>query len=186
MDRRGFVRVAASGAAGILLGSAPAQASLARAVKVEELVARSRHVLLGEPLDAESVWEQAGQRKHIVTYTRVRALELFAGADPAQDELMVRTLGGRVGDVGELVHGEAILTLGTRSVVFMMPTRSALGVTAMAQGHYPLKRDKLGVERLLRSPQAAEVVGANGSALERLTGLDVSGARSVLQRAVQQ
>jgi len=167
-----------------LLGSAPAQASLARAVKVEELVARSRHVVLAEPLDAESVWEQVGQRRHIVTYTRLRALEVFAGADPKQDELMVRTLGGRVGDVGELVHGEAILTLGTRGVVFVMPASNTLAVTAMAQGHYPLGRDKAGIERLRRSPQASEVVSTAGSALERLTGLDVSGARSVLQRAV--
>ncbi len=184
MDRRGFVRVATAGAVG-LLARRSALASVARAVPVEELVARSQHVLLAEPLDAESVWEQIGQRRHIVTYTRVRALELLAGADPKQEELMVRTLGGRVGELGELVHGEAMLELGMRGVLFVMPTRGALGVTAMAQGHYPLLRDTAGVERLRRSPEAAELVGEDGSAVKRLNGLQVTEARSLLRLTVQ-
>lgn len=181
MDRRGFVRVAAAGALGVLVGT-PARASLSRAVGVEELVGRSRHVLFGEPLDAESVWERIGQRKHIVTYTRVRTVELLAGEDPKQEELMLRTLGGRVGDLGELVHGEAILTLGERSMLFVMPAKSALAVTAMAQGHYPLSRDPAGAERLRRSPQAAELLQVHGSAVKRLAGLDLASARALVRQ----
>jgi hypothetical protein len=184
MDRRGFVRGAAVGALGIVIGR-PAQASLARAIAVEELVGRSQHVMVGEPLDAYSVWEQLGGRKHIVTYTRVRALELLAGADPEADELLVRTLGGRVGDLGELVHGEAMLTLGARGVLFVMPAGGALGITAMAQGHYPLLRDAAGAERLRRSPEASELVQEEGSAVKRLTGLQVAEARTLLRQAVR-
>jgi hypothetical protein len=184
MDRRGFVRVATVGALGLAL-SRQAQASLARAVQVEELMSRSQHVMLGEPLDADSVWEQVGQRKHIVTYTRVRALELLSGADPKQDELLVRTLGGRVGELGELVHGEALLTLGERGVLFVMPTRAGLSVTAMAQGHYPLARDASGAERLRRSPEAKELLNEQGAAVQRLVGLRVPEARTLLERAVR-
>lgn len=178
------MRVATVGALGLAM-SRPAHASLARAVPVEELVSRSQHVMLGEPLDAYSVWEQVGQRKHIVTYTRVRALELLGGVDPKGDELLVRTLGGRVGDLGELVHGEALLTLGERGVLFMMPTRAGLSVTAMAQGHYPLARDAAGAERLRRSPEAKELVNEHGAAVERLVGLRVPEARTLLERAVR-
>ena len=180
MDRRGFVRAATAGAVVALVGL-PARASLARAVRLEELAARSQHVLLGETLDADSVWERIGQRKHIVTYSRVRALELLAGADPKQDELMIRTLGGYIGELGELVDGEAVLTLGSRSVMFVMPSQDALAVTAMAQGHYPLARDKAGVERLQRSPHAAELLGDTGAAVKRLPGLQLSEARSLLR-----
>lgn len=180
MDRRGFVRALAAGAAGTLVGGS-AQASLARAVGLDELTSRSEHVLLAEPLDASSVWEQIGRRRHIVTYTRVRALEVLAGSDPRQEELMLRTLGGRVGELGELVHGEAILTLGERSVLFVMPADGALAVTAMAQGHYPLARDRAGLERLLRSPQARELVGEAGAAVRRLPGLELREARSLLK-----
>jgi hypothetical protein len=184
MDRRGLLRVATAGALGFVI-SRPAQASLSRAVGVEELVGRSRHVVLGEPLEAYSVWEQVGQRKHIVTYTRVRALELLAGEAPEQDELLVRTLGGRVGDLGELVHGEARLTLGVRGVLFTMPTQAVLGVTAMAQGHYPLARDNGGNERLRRSPEASELLGEDGSAVKRLTGLQLHEARALLRSVVR-
>jgi hypothetical protein len=184
MYRRGFVRVAALGALGAVF-SKQAFASVARAVPLEALTQRSQHVLLGEPLDSYCVWERLGGRKHIVTYTRVRAHELLSGADPKADELLVRTLGGTVGELGELVHGEAVLQLGHRSVMFVMPSRDALAVTAMAQGHYPLRRDGAGLERLLRSPHAAELVGEAGSAVERLPGLQVPEARSLLKQAVR-
>lgn len=183
MDRRGLLRAAAVGAAGVLVG-APAGASLSRAVRVEELVTRSQHVFLGEPLDAYSVWERIGGRRHIVTYTRVRAGELFAGADPKQDELLIRTLGGRVGELGQLVHGEARLKLGARGVLFVMPSQDALAVTAMAQGHYPLGRDSAGVERLKRSPAAVELIDEAGSAVQRLSGLRTDQARQLV-RAVR-
>jgi hypothetical protein len=184
MDRRGFVRVASIGALGVAV-SRHALASLSRAVPVADLVGRSQHVMLGEPLDADSVWEQIGGRKHIVTYTRMRVHELMAGADPKQDELLVRTLGGRVGELGELVHGEARLTLGERSVLFVMPARDALVVTAMAQGHYPLVRDAAGTERLRRSPEASELLNEAGSAVKRFAGMQVPDARELIRRSVR-
>ena len=180
MERRGLLRAVALGAA-IDFASRGALASLSRALRLEQLVARSQHVLVAESLDAASTWEQIGERKHIVTYTRVRLLELLAGSDPKQSELMVRTLGGRVGELGELVHGEAMLSLGQHSVLFLAPSQAALAVTAMAQGHYPLAQDAAGVERLQRSPQAAELLQEDGSAVKRLAGLGLSEARGLLQ-----
>jgi hypothetical protein len=184
MDRRGLLRVAAAGVLGTLVAE-DAQASIARALPLELLAGRSQHVVLGEPLEAYSSWERIGQRRHIVTYTRVRAHELLAGADPASDEVMVRTLGGRIGELGELVHGEAVLRLGERSVLFVMPSREVLTVTAMAQGHYPLRQDAKGTERLRRSREARELVGEAGAAVKRLPGLQVAEARSLLHQLVK-
>jgi hypothetical protein len=184
MHRRGFVRVAAAGALGGFFAK-PALASLSRAVPLDALVSRSRHVIVGEPLEAHSVWERIGSRKHIVTYTRVRTHELLAGQDPRAEELLVRTLGGQVGDLGELVHGEAVLQVGRRGVLFTMQSRDALAVTAMAQGHYPLQRDSAGAERLLRSPHAFELIDDAGAAVKRLPGLQVPEARSLIARVVR-
>jgi len=174
------MRVATAGVLGLLVNRR-AEASLSRALPLSELMARSQHVLLGEPLEKYSVWEQVGGRRHIVTYTRVRALELLAGADPKQDELLLRTLGGRVGELGELVHGEALINVGERGVLFAMPTQGVLAVTAMAQGHYPLTYDKLGIERLRRSPEATELINEQGSAVKQLHGLRVTEARTLLR-----
>lgn len=183
MDRRGVLRVGLAGA--LSLGfTAPARASLARALRVEELVARSQHVLVAEPLDAYCDYAEIGGRKHIVTYTRIRALEVLAGTAPKQDELLVRTLGGRVGKLGELVAGEAQIAPGAQGVLFITPAREALAVTAMAQGHYPLQRDRASVARLQRSPQANELTAEDGAAVRRLHGLSLSDARTLLRAAV--
>jgi hypothetical protein len=184
MERRGLLWVATIGAVELLV-SRQAQASLARALPLDELLVRSQHVLVGEPLDVSSVWETIGARRHIVTYTRVRTLELLSGADPKQDELLVRTLGGQVGELGELVHGEAILNLGERSVLFVTPSRGTLTVTAMAQGHYPLARDGAGIERLRRSPQAAELLNTDGSAVRRLHDMPLPEARALFAQPVR-
>ena len=184
MNRRGLLRVAGAATLGVLIGK-PALASVARALPLEELTRRSHHVLLGEPLEAYSQWERIGQRRRIVTYTRVRTDDVLAGADPRDSELLVRTLGGRVGELGELVHGEALLRLGERSVLFVMPSQSALAITAMAQGHYPLFKDARGTERLLRSREARELVNEAGAAVQRLPGLQVSEARSLVRQMVK-
>lgn len=184
MHRRGLLGLAGTGALAALFPSA-AGASISRAVRLEQLVERSRHVMVGEPLDAYSVWEVIGGRKHIVSYTRVRAHELLVGADPDADEVLVRTLGGRVGKLGELVHGEARLQVGSRSVLFVMPVGDTLGVTAMAQGHYPLRRDGAAVDRLERSPAAVELLNEAGAAVQRLPGLRVDEARSLLRQMVR-
>lgn len=184
MDRRGVLRVGLAGALSLGI-TASARATLARALRVEELVARSQHVVVGEPLDAHCDYEEIGGRKHIVTYTRVRTLELLAGSTPKQDELLVRTLGGRVGKLGELVAGEAQLVLGAQGVLFVTPAREVLAVTAMAQGHYPLERDRVGVARLQRSAQAHDLAAAGDAAVRRLQGLSLPDARALLRAAVQ-
>lgn len=180
MHRRGVLRVGLTGALWLGLSRA-ARATLGRGASIDVLVARSRHVLVGEALDAYSTWEQIGTRKHIVTYTRIKPSELLAGADPAQPELLVRTLGGRVGDLGELVPGEAQLVPGQRSLLFVMQFGSALAVTGMAQGHYPLARDAAGIERLQRSPQTVEFRRDPQAAVERLHGLDLPSARNLVR-----
>ncbi len=184
MDRRGWLGAVALGMA-CLLVEREAEATLSMAVPLEALVGRSHHVLLGEPLEAFSVWERSKGQKQIVTYTRVRTSDVLAGADPQDTELLVRTLGGRVGELGQLVHGEAQLVLGDRSVLFLMPGRGALAVTAMAQGHYPLRRDPSGLERLRRSPTLAELVDQAGSAVKRLHGQSVADARSLVRGVVR-
>lgn len=185
MERRGFLRVATIGVLGAAT-SRPASASLGRALPLETLVERSRHIVLAEPLESSAVWERIGTRRHIVTYTRIRPLELLsAGSPPEQSELWVRTLGGRVGELGELVPGEAMINVGERSLLFMMPTERAWSVTAMAQGHYPLSRDASGIERLRRSPQTSELASQASSAVERLHGLPLDRARGLLRSVGQ-
>jgi hypothetical protein len=159
-----------------------AEASVARALSLAELVAQSQGVVLGTPLAASSRWEQIGGRRRIVTYTRVRVDQAFAG-DPGDAEIMIRTLGGRVGKIGQVVHGEAFLRLGESTLLFVgLSPDGTPAVTGMSQGHYPVRSDARGVRRLGPSPRLFELSGKD-SAVERLSGRSLPEAREIVRKA---
>jgi len=147
-----------------------ASATLARAISLPQLVGLSQYALVGTATDANSRWEMLGKAKRIVTYVRLEVEQPIDGRPPPDTSLMLRTLGGRVGDIGQLVHGEVRFELGARSVVFLTPdSDGVLAVTAMAQGHYPLLADASeAVLRLQPSPNMPELVSIQGSAVQRL------------------
>ena len=181
LSRRAFV--ASSG--GLLLSpflTQLAHAGIARGITVKELAEQSGRALFGTPLHAESRWETSGGRKRIVTWTRVRVEEALAGSGAA--EVMVRTLGGKVGKVGQVVHGEALLIVGEPALLFLAPARQGVhNVTELGQGHYPIGRDKSGVRRLRSSPRVAEVFGDRTAAVRVLPGRSIARARELVQEA---
>ncbi|HEX6767235.1 MAG TPA: hypothetical protein VF103_17175 [Polyangiaceae bacterium] len=182
VHRRTFLALLGAGSA-VLAGANPAAASVARAIAVGELVKRSRSVVLGTPLAAYSEWATVGDARRIVTITRVRVDELVARDKPDASEVMVRTLGGRVGKLGQIVHGEAELRTDQTAMLFLHDADGGLtSVTAMAQGHYPLLVDARG-KTLAKSPGLAKLLAAPDAAVERLAGLDVASAARLVREA---
>jgi hypothetical protein len=182
MDRRGVL--ALFGFLGLELSTANhADAAVARALGIRELVDRSKRVVVATPLDQACEWQVIGGSRRIVTLTRVRVEELVTGATPEASELMVQTLGGRVGKIGQLVEGEAQLLVGESSLVFTREALSGLyAVTAMAQGHYPIGVEARGkVLRPSRSMPA--LVGGKESAVERLRNVTLADAVTLVRGA---
>lgn len=141
LSRRQALRAMGLGCT-VLASPTLASATMARAISLPELVGLSQFALVGMATDASSRWESVGKTRRIVTYVRVEVTQPIDGRPPPDTSLMLRTLGGRVGDIGQLVHGEARFELGTSSVLFLAPDGDGvLGITAMAQGHYPLAAD---------------------------------------------
>jgi len=158
-----------------------AAATMARAISLPELVGLSQFVLVGAATDAYSRWETVGKTRRIVTYVRLEVTQPIDGRPPPDTSLMVRTLGGRVGDIGQLVHGEARFELGAASVVFVAPdTDGVLGITAMAQGHYPLHADAGDSLRLRASPSMPTLMRVDGSAVQRLVRRTVTEAEGLV------
>ena len=155
-------------------------------MSLPSLVQGSRRIVVVTALASESHFEELGRRRRIVTDTRVRVEERLAKADGADSELLIRTLGGSLGRLGERVHGQAQLVVGEPCVAFLLQGPDGLHyVNGMAQGHYPLQRDSAGTELLRRSPAATELLDEADSAVRRLMGLRVSEARSLVQQAVR-
>ncbi len=181
--RRQFLVGVGTAAAGALLPNL-ASASVARGVKLDELVRRSAHIFRGRPLEAYSEWARFGEERRIVTYTRIRVDEPLVGA--GEPELLVRTLGGTVGDLGQIVHGEAQLLINEDCVAFLMTQRDGvLAVTAMAQGHYPLSGDSSGVLRLNPSRQLPVLLDDKATAVGRLRGRTVLEARDLVKQVAR-
>ncbi len=156
--------------AATFLRSTQAEASSALALSLGDLVKKSASVVVVTGLAKSSSWQVIGGNRRIVTDTRVRIEELVRGADPSTSELLVRTLGGQVGNIGQLVEGEAELALGEPSLTFMTALEPTLfGVTAMAQGHYPVVSEARG--RVLRAnPRLPALFGSRDSAVSKLSG----------------
>lgn len=180
VDRRTAIGALASWGLGAVAWTVAgrAEATVVRAVSLDQLVKRSSSVLVGLPLERWAEWARIGGTKRIVTLTRVRVEETVSGAEDS--ELLVRTLGGRIGDLGQLVDGEAELRVGERSLLFSHRFDAGLsGVTAMAQGHYPFDASR-GEVRLLRSPRVATMLRDKNAAVEQLEGMTLRDAKSLV------
>lgn len=182
MDRRGVLALFGLGGASFF-GARYAEAAVARALGIPELVARSKRVVVATALEQACEWHVLGGSRRIVTLTRVRVEELVTGATPESSELMVQTLGGKVGKIGQLVEGEAELTVGENAMVFTREVMSGLyGVTAMAQGHYPIGLEARG--KVLRpSRSLPSLISGKESAVERLTNVTLSDAVKLVRGA---
>ncbi len=186
VTRRGaLITLGMTGAA--LLLPEGALASVSRALSTRELLGASRAVVRAEPVEAFSQWETIGDRRRIVTFTRILVNEGVVG--DAEPEILVRTLGGRVGKIGQVVHGEAALRLHEPGLLFLQDSSEGIThVTGMAQGHYRMLSDERGAVRLRPSPRLGTLLPpakspAGKAAVRELEGLTFPEARSVILKA---
>ena len=175
IGRRQFI--AGAGACLILplIRRAEAHLAMARgAVALAELRAHSNCCIVGRPVARESHWATVGNTRRVVTVHRLQVDDLLEGVAEGA-VLAVRTLGGRVGRIGQRVSGEAAFEPGARAVFFLVEVeRDLYAVTDMAGGYYPLEQ-RDGIARL-----RATIAAAPGSAAQQLSGASLSSMRQLL------
>jgi hypothetical protein len=137
-----------------------AHASVSIAVTWDGLVRESSFAGLVTPTSATSVWESG----RIYTYTQVHVDRVVAGDAGGASDVWVRTMGGIVGNLGQVVDGEAVLTMGRPSLLFLHAgPPGAMQVTARGQGQFPLVLDAKNVVRLSRSSSVGGLVAPKKS-----------------------
>lgn len=178
LGRRAFL--ASATAVPVWLVAPRAHATLMRGLPLRSLCARSRHIVLVRAFASRSISLAIAGRPMIVSETQVRVEESLSRSSPENDEIVVRTLGGVLDGIGELVHGQAEFARDARCLVFL--TRAADGsswVTGMAQGHYPLVSS--GSEpRLSASPRLPALRDFDHSAVRGLVGSSLTRARQLI------
>jgi hypothetical protein len=104
---------------------------------------RASHVFHGVVVARKAAWE-GGQ---IYTSTHVDVLEMVKGQPERQ--IVVKQLGGVVGNLGMKVAGQASFEVGEEVVLFVKPGINALEVIGMAQGRYQVQVDPVSKLKLV-------------------------------------
>jgi hypothetical protein len=165
-----------------LLGTRDAQASVSVAVTFDALVRDSSAVVVGTATEQRSVWEGA----RIYTYSHLHVDSSVAGELGPGDEVWVRTMGGVAGKVGQIVDGEAVLTVGRPSLVFLhrsSETSDTYVVTARAQGQFGLYADDQKQLRVRRSSGVGTLLPPQGTTATSALAGDVIHGRAVADAA---
>ncbi len=174
----------------------PARATSAIYLTLPQLRARSKRVVIGRPVLHESDWADVGGSRRIVTTTRFVQthdwLQAESEDEKVEDELLIKTLGGRVGNIGQKVAGEAQLPLNKEILLFIGGGDSShQRVIGMGQGAYPIEQEE-GAPLLRRSHHLPFLVGRRKKkdapemerpAVELLDGASFPRAFSLIRRA---
>jgi hypothetical protein len=164
------------------------EATVVRAVPLGDLVDMSEWVVVAKVKTSRSHYETIGGSRRMVTDT---VLEVEQALTPNRSShgvesstVTVRTLGGTIGDLAQLVPGEAVLTKGSTQVLFLDEARgdAVYRVSGMAQGQYPIRVDEKGNRVLDHSPGLDVVVNPQQSAVAALTGRSVEQAQSLVTK----
>ena len=164
-------------------GPGTAEAAVSVVVSLNELVSTATHVVVAKATERQSLWEETPSGRRIVTYTRLDVERSVVG--DSGTSLWVRTLGGAVGSTGQWVSGEAAITPGSRSLLFLTKAGTTFSVTAMGQGHFPIVTEGA-VTRLAGSPDAGTLLPRRGpvvGARELLIGASIDKAVQLIGEA---
>lgn len=161
----------------------PAWAGSFTPIRFEELVESSSHVVVATPRLGDSMWEVVDGSRRIVTYTRLTVEEVLDDREPSDTELMLGTLGGQVGKLGQWVPGEAEVHAEQVCVAFLRARADGtFRVAGLSQGHYPLRTLSDGSRRLVPGTAEAEVYRRDAaSAVARLFDQPVAAARTLIR-----
>jgi hypothetical protein len=136
-----------------------AAASISIEMSFDALLRDSSAAVVGTCAEQRAVWE--GNR--IYTYSRVHVDTPIAGELHEGDDAWVRTMGGIVGKVGQVVDGEASMTVGEPSLLFLRrSTVAGYAVTGRAQGQFGLHTDEHAQVRLHKTSARGGLFAPHG------------------------
>ena len=146
-----------------LLLAAPAGASILQALDLDELVGEAEQILLGEVVFSESFQRPNG---NLGTWHRIVIEQDLGGGAAEEREVIVETLGGRLGDLAMRVEGEPSFTVGERVVVFVRGggPYSAFRPVGMGQGVMRVRTEQ-GVETVTQTREGMMLMRRNARGL---------------------
>lgn len=130
-----------------------AEATLMRAVSLDEKVENSAAIVVGRCVRTESRWDRSGKR--ILTYSTFAVDRTIKGTPQPTGELTIVTPGGKVGHIRQDSIGVPSFEQGDENVLFVRNSEVGPTVAFLEQGAYEVVRDS--GEPIVR-PVATEAV----------------------------
>jgi hypothetical protein len=118
-----------------------ARATIVEALDLPELVQHSDHIVIGTVLATQARYDAYGR---IVTDATLRVETTMKGSSSPGGTLVVRRLGGVIGDLGMRVEGEPTLTTGDRRLLFLRDYGAHCRAVGMSQGAVRIEQDPTG------------------------------------------
>lgn len=113
----------------------------------EELTLQAQNILIGTCTSIRSEWNEAGTK--IFTYVTV-SLQSSLKGDQNQGEIVIRQLGGEVGEVGMLVEGTTAFEEGEQVLLFLKKGRKRFHrVLGLYQGKFSIDHDATSGRKVL-------------------------------------
>jgi hypothetical protein len=167
-----------------------ADATVVAAIPLNDLVSMSEWVVVAEAKSARSHYETIGGSRRMVTDTTLEVTSAVtpnrSSRDVESKTIVVRTLGGNVGDLAQVVLGEAVFPHGVSQLLFLDEgSDHRFRVAAMAQGQYPIVAGADGTRRLRPSSGLDVIVNPQQSAVSALAGKTVEQAQQLVQAVHQ-
>jgi len=153
----------------VLVVASPANGAVVQALELQELVAHADRIVLGRVLFSESFRRPDGQ---LGTWHRIAVERELRGSVPDEQEVIVETLGGQIGDIAMRIEGEPSFTVGERVLVFMRDggPYTAFRPVGMGQGVMRVRTEQ-GVETVRQSREGMMLMRRNAQGrLERSLG----------------
>ncbi|MFZ1866243.1 MAG: hypothetical protein WAU39_18625 [Polyangiales bacterium] len=167
----------------VLLVASPAHGSIVQALGLEELVEHADRIVLGRVLSSESFQLSDGE---LGTWCRIQVERDIGGAAPDETEVIVETLGGRIGNLAMQVEGEPSFSVGERVIVFVRgggPYR-AFRPVGMGQGVMRVRKEQ-GIETVTQSRRGMMLMrrGSDGHWQKSLGALpEAEGLETFIER----
>ncbi len=158
------------------LPASPANGSIVQGLELHELVAHADRIVLGRVLFSESFVRADGQ---LGTWHRIAVERELRGRARDEQEVIVETLGGQIGDIAMRVEGEPSFRVGERVLVFVRDggPYTAFRPVGMGQGVMRVLMER-GVETVTQNREGLMLMRRNAQGrLERSLGALPQGER---------
>ncbi len=151
------------------LPASPANGSIVQGLDMQELVAHADRIVLGRVLFSESFQHSDGQ---LGTWHRIAVERELRGRAPDEQEVIVETLGGQIGNIAMRVEGEPSFSVGERVLVFIRDggPYTAFKPVGMGQGVMRVRAEQ-GVDTVTQNREGLMLMRRNAQGhLERSLG----------------